>query len=101
MAPATRLVRVALTLRGVAGLQAALIAAGARARYSNGANVAWIAWPDDRPLAELDATLRALDLPGVALTGAPGRPLLGARRGGAFLDRLRTALDPDGRFAEM
>jgi len=95
-----RLVRVGLTLRSVAALDAALAAAGARARYSNGANVAWVAWPGDRPLDALDAALRELGLPGMALTGAPGRPLLGAHGGGAFLARLRAALDPHGRFLE-
>jgi glycolate oxidase FAD binding subunit len=97
--PGTRLVRVALTPRSVPALDAAL--RGARARYSNGANVAWIAWPDDRDLAGLDAALLDLGLPGMPLTGAPAGPLLGARRGGAFLERLRGALDPDRRFLEI
>jgi hypothetical protein len=83
----------------VPALDAAL--GGARARYSNGANVAWIAWPDDRDLAGLDAALLDLGLPGMPLTGAPAGPLLGARHGGAFLERLRSALDPDRRFLEI
>ncbi len=33
------------------------------------------------------------------LTGPPGTVLLGAASGGAFADRVRRALDPDGRFA--
>src|SRR5205823_1666501 len=55
-----RLVRVALAPRQVPQLDAQLAAAGARARYSLGANLAWVAWPVERPLDDLDAALRAL-----------------------------------------
>jgi glycolate oxidase FAD binding subunit len=100
-APAgARIVRVALTAHSVVALDAAVAAAGAAVRYSLGANVAWIAWPAARALDELDGELRALDLAGVVLTGEPGRPLLGAPRGGAFAARVRRALDPDARFLE-
>jgi glycolate oxidase FAD binding subunit len=95
-----RLVRVALTARGVPALDGALAAASAIARYSLAANVAWIAWPESRPIEQLDDELRTLRLAGVVLTGAPGRPLIGASRGGAFAARIRSALDPDGRFPE-
>ena len=66
--------------RSVVALQAALAATGARARYSLGANVAWIAWPEERPLAELDAALRGLGLAGMVADRRPrpGGPLLGA-----------------------
>ena len=33
------------------------------------------------------------------LTGPPGAVLLGATGGGAFAERVRRGLDPDGRFA--
>lgn len=102
MPPASRVVRTALTARSVVALQAALAATGARARYSLGANVAWIAWPEERPLAELDAALRGLGLAGMVLTGDPdpGGPLLGRPQGGAFAARVRAALDPRARFLE-
>jgi glycolate oxidase FAD binding subunit len=95
-----RAVRVATTVREVPGLQAALVAAGAQARYGNAANVAWIAWPDAQPLAALDEALARLHLSGTALTGPPCARVLGVRRGGAFAARLRAALDPDNRFPE-
>lgn len=95
----TRLVRVALTPRRVPQLDAALSAAGARARYGISANVAWIAWPQATPLDALDETLRALDLAGTPLTGEPfQRPLLGKADGGAFARRVCAALDPTGTF---
>jgi len=98
--PGSRVIKVGITGRRVAGLEAALEAAGARARYSLGANVAWVAWPADRPLEELDTALTALELAGMVLTGAPGRVLLGRTGGGAFATRVRAALDPDARFLE-
>ncbi len=98
--PGSRVVKVAVTSRRVAALEAALAAAGARARYSLGANVAWVAWPSDRPLDELDSSLSALELAGMVLTGAPGRVLLGRTGGGAFATRVRAAIDPHSRFLE-
>ncbi|MCW3001365.1 MAG: linked oxidase domain protein [Conexibacter sp.] len=98
--PDARVVRVALTARQVLALDGAVVPAGATVRYSLAANVAWIAWPGSRSLEQLDAELRVLGLRGVVLTGDPGRPLLGAQRGGAFADRIRGALDPDARFPE-
>jgi glycolate oxidase FAD binding subunit len=95
-----RVVRAGLAPRSVPALDAALRAAGARTRYSLGANAAWIAWPDDRPLAQLDTALAGLGLAGMVLTGPPDRQLLGAPRGGAFAARIRGALDPDARFPE-
>jgi hypothetical protein len=96
----SRVVRVALTARSVPALEAVLATAGARARYSLGANVAWIAWPEERPLAALDAALGELGLAGVVLTGDPDGPLLGRPQGGAFARRVRAALDPHARFLE-
>jgi hypothetical protein len=94
-------IKVGLTARHVPALDAALGAAGAVARYGLGANVAWVAWPSERPLDGLDGALRELDIAGIALTGAPGRTLLGRRDGGAFASRVRTAIDPHGRFLEL
>lgn len=99
VAPRPRLVRVALTPRSVPALEAA--SAGAPTRYSNAANVAWIAWPPEREIGELDAALRGLGLSAIPLGGPPAGPRLGVRRGGAFLERLREALDPDHRFPEL
>jgi glycolate oxidase FAD binding subunit len=95
------LVKVGLTARRVPGLEAVLGDAGGRARYSLGANVAWVAWPAERPRAELDSALRSLELAGLVLSGPPGRVLLGRAAAGAFAARVRTALDPHGRFLEL
>ncbi len=96
--PQARAVRVGLTARAVPALEELLAGAGATARYSLGANVAWVAWPQERPLGELDRALGALGLTGMALTGPPAPALLGAGGGGPFAARIRSALDPHGRF---
>jgi glycolate oxidase FAD binding subunit len=100
VAPDARVVRVALTSRAVLALDAVVAASQATVRYSLAANVAWIAWPEALELELLDTELRRLDLAGVVLTGTPGRPLIGASRGGAFAVRIRAALDPNARFPE-
>jgi glycolate oxidase FAD binding subunit len=88
------LVRVGLTPAAAPALIAQL--ADARWRLSIGANVAWIATPDP---GGLDRVLAASGLTGMRLRGGEGAPLLGARSGGAFAQRVRRALDPEGRFA--
>lgn len=95
-----RLARVALNLRRVGDLDAALAASGAVVRYSLAGSVAWVAWPGDRSLDVLDRTLTEHSLAGMALTGGPDRTLLGVKRGGSFATRVRRALDPDRRFLE-
>ena len=97
-APAgTSVVRAAVGPRAVAALDPGLD--GVARRYSSGAAAAWIAWPPDRPLEALDALLRDVGAGGTRLTGPPGPVLLGATTGGAFSERVRRGLDPDGRFS--
>jgi glycolate oxidase FAD binding subunit len=92
------IVKVALVPRRVPDLEAKLEPLGVKRRYGAGANVAWLAWPDERPAQELDELLRALGLAGVFLTGSPPTPMVGAHAGGAFAQRVKAALDPCGRF---
>jgi glycolate oxidase FAD binding subunit len=92
------LVRAALTARAVPDLVAALDRAGADWRLSLGANVLWIAWPADTDLTPLHDALAAHGRAAMRLTGPAGPRLLGHARGGAFADRVRTALDPADRF---
>jgi hypothetical protein len=94
-------VKVGLTARHAPGLEALLSNAQAVRRYSLGANVAWVAWPDDHPLDELDAGLRELEIAGMVLAGPPERLLLGRATGGAFAKRVRSAIDPHARFEEI
>jgi glycolate oxidase FAD binding subunit len=89
-------VRLALGPRRLAALDPALT--GVPRRYTRAGAEGWLTWPEDRPLTELDALLREAGAAGSRLTGPPGDALLGATSGGAFAERVRRALDPDGRF---
>jgi glycolate oxidase len=90
-------VRAALSPRTLSALDGGLH--DVRRRYSAGGALGWIDWPDDRPLVELDGLLSAAGAGAVRLAGPPGPALLGRIPGGAFADRARRGLDPDGRFA--
>jgi glycolate oxidase FAD binding subunit len=100
--PGSTLVRVGLAIRQVAALDAALTTTpGTQARYGIGGTVAWISWPANAPLDDLDAILNRFSLPGMVLIGPPDRPLIGPPTGGAFAARVTQALDPSSRFLEV
>jgi glycolate oxidase FAD binding subunit len=92
------LLKVPLTPRHIAGLEAALRAMPCRRRYSAGGNVAWIALPGDT--SALTEALVGAGLSGLRLFGPPGPARVGARTGQLFARRVKTVLDPDNRFGE-
>ena len=92
----TTLVRVPLTLPRLVALDAQLSTHGARRRYTVAGNLAWIAWP--APLAALHEILASMGLVGQVVIGEAQRPFIGAIPQSPFEDRLRTVLDPHGRF---
>lgn len=95
-----RLVVVPVAPRQILALDADLATRGFARRYGLAANVAWVAWPELEPIAELSDLLAAHALSGVVLTGPPlPEPLIGAVTGGAFARRVAAALDPAGAFA--
>ena len=93
------LAKVPLTLAAIPELDRALAAAGASRRYSAGGSLVWINWPTAP--AALEAILRERGLAGLLLIGAAAKPLLGATRGDAFRQRIKSALDPAGRFPDF
>ncbi len=95
------IVKVALVPKRVPELEAKLEPLAVERRYGAGANIAWLAWPGERPAQELDELLRSLGLAGVFLTGSPPRPMVGTHAGGAFAQRVKSALDPSDRFPEV
>ena len=99
--PESWIVKVPLTLRRLPDLERVL-GAGVPRRYTVAGNVAWLAWPVDRPRTELDlAGLNGLFVRGPALDGAS--PWIGPEKVGAaiFARRVKDALDPDGRFPPL
>lgn len=103
--PESRIVKVPLTLRRLPELERGLDALGVARRYAVAGNVAWLAWPVDRPRGELETAglggLRGLIVRGPAPEGAT--PWLGPADAGAafFARRIKGALDPDGRFPAL
>lgn len=64
-------------------------------RYTVGGNVAWVATDNTEALAE---ALKAMRLVGMQLRG--DQPTMGERQGMALAQRVKQALDPDGKFLE-
>lgn len=92
------LVKVALSPAQVTGLERALAGWALPRRYGVGGNVCYLGWPETEDAAELDALLTGLGLSGLALSGRWPRPRLGRIVGGAFLRRVASAFDPEGKF---
>jgi glycolate oxidase FAD binding subunit len=90
------LVKVPLTPGRLPALDGRLAQDGAVRRYAAGANLAWVGWPGEP--AELDALLGSLDMEGLVVLGPAGRPRLGRRSGQSFAQRIKKALDPQGKF---
>lgn len=93
------LIKVPLSPARLPNFDAAL-PAGTLRRYSAGGNVGWVALPPEQ-LAGFETMLIAQGLSGLVVFGPPGRPLLGQRTGAAFARRVKTALDPNGRFPNL
>lgn len=91
--PQAALVKVPLTSLRIPALDARLGAA--RRVYSQGGNVAWIAWDDS--LEPLHRALADLKLTGVSWRGGP--VLLGVGNSKPMEALVKHALDPDNRFA--
>jgi glycolate oxidase FAD binding subunit len=98
------LIRVPLTLREVIRLDCALERLGVPRRYGVAGNVAWLGWPVDRPIADLDlAGLGLADLGGMVIRGswpADRSPRIGASRAAEapFARAVKHALDPQERL---
>jgi glycolate oxidase FAD binding subunit len=100
------LVKAPLQPGRIAAVEDALASLGAgaaaapRAVYTAAGQQALIAWPRERAIEELDRTLESLGLGGLVVRGRRDRRRLGIRRGEAAIERVRRALDPQGRFRE-
>ena len=96
MPDGTTLVKVAATADRIASLERRFADDEGKRRYSVAGNVAWIGWRG--PLPALDEILRAEALAGLVVLGEPRRALIGAPPDTVFSQRIKQALDPDGRF---
>ncbi|MEZ4865308.1 MAG: FAD-binding protein [Caldilineaceae bacterium] len=90
------LVKIATTVGKLAELEAAVAPHSSQRRYAVGGDLLWLAWPGS--LATLDELLCQQKSSGLVIQGETDRPLLGLRSGGAFAQRIKQALDPEGRL---
>jgi glycolate oxidase FAD binding subunit len=93
------LVKVATTPERIAALERRFAGDEGKRRYSVGGNVAWIAWSG--PIQTLDTILSEERLAGLVVLGEPRRALIGRPTGTVFSERIKQALDPDGRFGNL
>lgn len=93
------LVKIPLTPKLVPDLDEFLEQNGSNRRYSVGANVAWVAWSES--LDKLDQHLKDSNLAGLTVLGSADQIRLGARDNGNFYQRIKKALDPNEKWAEV
>jgi hypothetical protein len=92
------LVKAPITLRQVPDVEAAFLRLdpGVLRRYSGGGQVAWIA--TSAPIPAVDAALTSLGLTGLVVLGPGGKVRLGVQPGQPFEERVRAAMNDNGRF---
>jgi glycolate oxidase FAD binding subunit len=93
------LVKVPLTPNCVLSLNSQLKKKQASVRYTVGANLAWIAWRGT--IEELDKLLLESGLSGLVILGLPGQAKIGIHSRDSFYSRIKKALDPTDRWAEV
>jgi len=100
LAPGAALAKVPVTPGRVIRLEESLAGVpGAERRYSVAGNLLWLGWPDS--VAALDSLLASSGLSGLLLRGPAGQPWLGQKTHNHFLERVKNALDPEGKFGPM
>lgn len=94
------LVKVPLTADRIPALESGLPSPALPRRYSVAGNVAWLSWPKDHGIEQLDSRLTQLHLQGLVIQGDAARSRIGEQGSRQFLDRVKSVLDPQGRFPE-
>jgi hypothetical protein len=93
------LIKIPTTPASVTGLDEYLKQNEIARRYSAGANVAWIAW--NKPIENIDSYLKESNLVGLTILGEVDQKRVGAVDSGKFYQRIKKALDPVGKWAEV
>jgi glycolate oxidase FAD binding subunit len=92
------LVKIPLTPRRIPGLESALAGMASSRRYSAGGQLLWLATPN--PIQPLHERLVTHGFSGLVVFGPSGLIRLGIKIGSTFERRVKSALDPSGRFME-
>ncbi|MBN1146221.1 MAG: FAD-binding protein [Anaerolineales bacterium] len=93
------LIKAPLTPARMPALEASLRDKPVLRRYLAGGQMAWLAL--EGPPAALEGLLEEQELAGLAIFGPPGAPRLGQFMARSFYQRVKSALDPNHRFAEV
>lgn len=93
------LVKVPLTPAHLPALDAFLHGRGTPRRYTVGANLAWISWAGR--LDDLHQALTDQQLQGLVVLGSSGWTRLGMTKPSVLAQRVKQALDPQGRWLEL
>ncbi len=93
------LIKIPLTPKLVPKLDEFLEANNTIRRYSVGANIAWVAWPQQ--VDNLDHFLKGENLAGLTILGSTDQIRIGAWEPGVFYQRVKKALDPSGKWAKV
>jgi glycolate oxidase FAD binding subunit len=93
------LVKIPLTPRRIPILEETLAGLQTVRRFSAGGQLLWLSTPE--PLPALHQRLGERGFSGLVVFGPPGMTRLGARTGASFERRVKMALDPAARFAEV
>jgi hypothetical protein len=94
-----RLVKIPLTPRRIPALDSFFSGYSVPRRYTVAGNLAWVAWAGDPKTLHEELTQQQLS--GLAIMGPPGSTRLGVRTGATFANRIKRALDPQGRWMEV
>jgi glycolate oxidase FAD binding subunit len=93
--PNSSLVKIPMTPKNIVALETKLEGRG-RTRHISSGNLCWLGWSDS--LEKLDSMLLELGLSGLVLRGNSTRALIGKQTGGALLERVKNAFDPERKF---
>jgi glycolate oxidase FAD binding subunit len=97
LSPEHSLVKIPLSPAKVATLEKVLEPMNLAKRYSVGGNVLYVGWPNAEK-EQLGKFLNQQNLSALAITGSWQNPLLGKQTGQAFVMRILSVLDPQGKF---
>ena len=93
------LVKIPVTEDHILPLEEHLSRTSCQRRYCAAGNLLWLAWPD--ALEPLEGILKPLGLGGLVLDGPTQTLFIGAHEGFLLGQKVKRALDPQGRFPDF
>ena len=94
------LIKLSLSPSNLVSLDRWLDERGVCRTYGHAGNSAWIAWPQDRHRLELHQQVLAMGMTAVVVDGDLQPGWMIGKQEQSFLDRIRNALDPLGRWLQ-